>query len=46
MKRNRYVRKTQDVEALCAMALSAVGVIGSVCLGALFVREALRGIIP
>lgn len=46
MSRNRYVRKTQDMESLFAMGLSVIGIVVSVLMVALFVREALRGVLP
>jgi len=46
MSRNRYVRKTQDVESICAMVLSVAGIVVSVALVAMFVNEALKGVLP
>ena len=46
MRRNRYVRKTQDMESIFAMGLSVIGIVVSVALVGLFVREALKGVLP
>jgi len=45
MSRNRYVRKTQDMESIFAMGLSVIGIVVSVLMVALFVREALKGVL-